>query len=93
MRSKSPLQNPFCWATSTKNRSYSGFYCTLDLEQNAELRILFRCSPIPMFYRQPMQKKHLIGRFSKLGRHRAHHDLSTVRLSVVLVEAVRVFGL
>jgi hypothetical protein len=26
---------------------YSGFYCTLDLEQNAELRILLRCSPTP----------------------------------------------
>jgi hypothetical protein len=25
--------------------SYSGFYRTLDLEQNAELRILLRCSP------------------------------------------------
>ena len=28
---------------------YSGFYWTLDLEQNAELRILLRCSPIPCF--------------------------------------------
>jgi hypothetical protein len=27
--------------------SYSGFYWTLDLEQNAELRILLRCSPTP----------------------------------------------
>src|SRR5258707_1788071 len=31
------------------NLSYSGFYWTLDLEQNAELRILLRCSPTPIF--------------------------------------------
>jgi hypothetical protein len=55
MRSKSPLQNPFCPATSTKNRSYSGFYCTPDLEQNAELRILLRCSPTPYFLK-PMRR-------------------------------------
>jgi hypothetical protein len=27
---------------------YSGFYRIPDLEQNAELRILFHCSPIPI---------------------------------------------
>ena len=48
MRSKSPhAESLICWAASTKNRSYSGFYCTPDLEQNAELGILLRCSPTP----------------------------------------------
>jgi hypothetical protein len=31
------------------NLSYSGFYCTPDLEHNAELRIMFRCSPTPIY--------------------------------------------
>jgi hypothetical protein len=30
------------------NLSYSGFYSTPDLEQNAELRILFRCYSGPL---------------------------------------------
>jgi hypothetical protein len=30
------------------NLSYSGFYWTLDLEQNAELRITSSCSPTPV---------------------------------------------
>jgi hypothetical protein len=32
------------------NLSYSGFYCTQDLEQNAELRITSSCSPNPIFF-------------------------------------------
>jgi hypothetical protein len=36
-------------AAIAENLSYSGFYCTLDLEQNAELRILLHCSPIPKY--------------------------------------------
>ena len=48
MRSKSPLaESLICWATSTKNRSYSGFYCTPDLEHNAELRISSICYSNP----------------------------------------------
>ena len=39
MLSKSPYaESLICWAASTKNRSYSGFYCTPDLEQKTGLR-------------------------------------------------------
>jgi hypothetical protein len=38
------------------NLSYSGFYCTRDLEQNAELRIMLRCSPTPKDEREPTRK-------------------------------------
>jgi len=31
------------------NLSYSGFYCTPDLEHNPELGIMFHCSPNPNF--------------------------------------------
>src|SRR5271165_3754968 len=34
-------------AVTVANLSYSGFYCTPDLEHNAELRITFHCSPTP----------------------------------------------
>ena len=36
-------------ATIEANLSYSGFYCTLDLEQNAELRISSNCYSDPKF--------------------------------------------
>jgi hypothetical protein len=43
MRSKSSSRTPDLLAAIAKDLSHSGFYCTPDLEQNAELRILYRC--------------------------------------------------
>ena len=50
MRSKSSSRTPDLLAAIAKALSYSAFYCTPDLEQNAELRILLRCSPTPWFH-------------------------------------------
>ena len=50
MLSKSPhAESLICWAASTKNRSYSGFYCAPDFGRNAELRILFLCYSNPQY--------------------------------------------
>jgi hypothetical protein len=47
MPSKSSSRTLDLPATIEENLSYSGFYCTPDLEQNAELRILLLCYSNP----------------------------------------------
>ena len=47
MQSKSCRRIPDLPAAIEENLSDSGFYCTLDLEQNAELRILLHCYCAP----------------------------------------------
>jgi hypothetical protein len=43
MPSKSSSRTLDLPATIEENLSHSGFYCTPDLEHNAELGIMFRC--------------------------------------------------
>jgi hypothetical protein len=53
MWSKSSSRTPDLLAAIAKDLSHSGFYCTPDLEQNAELRILLRGSPTPNYFFAP----------------------------------------
>ena len=39
-----------CWAASTKNRSYSGFYCAPDLEQKTGIRNAVQTEEEPRFH-------------------------------------------
>jgi len=59
MLSKSPhAESLICWAASTKNRSYSGFYCAPDFGRNAELRISSICYSNPNYESPRTTKLH-----------------------------------